>query len=90
MGDYQFGYGRALELLEQGKQVARLGWNGKDAWITLITGWTCKADSIGDTTGIEPAPFIAMVTQDKKIVPWVCSQTDGLATDWVEVEDVAA
>lgn len=34
-----------------------------------------------------PLPFIAMKTADDKLVPWLASQTDMLADDWVIVED---
>ena len=30
--------------------------------------------------------YIAMRTADNKIVPWLCSQTDALAEDWVIVD----
>jgi len=59
--------GKAIELLKQGKKVARSNWNGKDMFLFLVKG------------------SVDMKTVDGSIVPWLCSQTDLLAEDWIEV-----
>lgn len=70
-----FDFGHALVHLRLGKKVARAGWNGKGMWIALLvseepTSWR---------------PYIYMSTVDMQLVPWVASQTDLLADDWVLV-----
>ena len=80
-------FGQAQEVLESGGRVARAGWNGKNMWLTKIASW-----SAGTQCGPMPSdwegyvPFYAMYTADKKLVPWLASQTDLRATDWETVE----
>lgn len=76
-------FGNALTMLKDGKRVARHGWNGKGMWLTLITSW--NDGGILDTLDYEKLPFIAMKTADDQVVPWLASQTDILARDWVMV-----
>ena len=33
---------------------------------------------------MEFLPYIMMFTADQKLVPWLCSQTDMVAEDWIE------
>lgn len=84
-------FGQALELIKQNKSVARIGWNGNGMFIFLVYGQEKLTDLIngiyGDPTG-EPLPVldaIYMKTADNKLVPWLASQTDILAEDWVLV-----
>ena len=75
-------FGDALVFLKQGKAVARAGWNGKGMWLGLHEeGGTFVREACGTT--IEYAPYIVMKTADNKLVPWLASQTDMLAEDWV-------
>lgn len=82
-------FGTAIELLKQGKQVAREGWNGKGMFLFLVPGSTFKvnrAPLLGiypEGTEINYLPHIGMKTADGKIVPWLASQTDVLAEDWI-------
>lgn len=80
-----FSFGRALKLLKEGKCVARKGWNGKGIYIKLQTP---------DEHSKMTFPYIYMVTTGletdnpdapKGVVPWLASQTDMLAEDWVEM-----
>ena len=76
-------FGNALRALKQGKAVARGGWNGKRMFLTLIENY-----QIGFHPGIlgRPLlPWIGMLTADGSFVPWLASQSDMLAEDWVEV-----
>ena len=66
----------ALNLLKLDRRVAREGWNGKGMWIELQ-----HPDSHSKMT----LPYIYMKTVDGDLVPWLASQTDILAEDWVEV-----
>jgi hypothetical protein len=78
---YTFDLGVAIALLKLGKRVARQGWNAHH--------------SLGlqhpTTTSKNTLPYVYMVIGDDAQaqkgarVPWICSQTDMLADDWIEV-----
>jgi hypothetical protein len=82
-------FGQAIEVLKQGKRVARHGWNGKGMWLKLVAYYTVDED-LGaiwgqdvNVNGFPLLPWIGMRTADNKFVPWLASQTDILAEDWV-------
>ena len=77
-------FGQAIESAKGGVRIAREGWNGKDMWLTYVAAedYAIVEPLVGSR---ELLPFLAMKTADNKIVPWLASQTDMLATDWVEV-----
>lgn len=87
-------FGEALDALEQGKRVARVGWNGKGMFLFLVPGSTFKVSRpplLGiypEGTEINYHPHVDMKTADGTVVPWLCSQTDMLARDWTVVESV--
>lgn len=64
----------ALDNIKNGQRTARQGWNGKGMWIRLHKP---HEDSV------MTLPYIYMKTADNKLVPWLASQTDILAEDWV-------
>jgi hypothetical protein len=69
-------FSTALALLKGGSRVARAGWNGKGMWLAL---------QVPDAHSKMSLPYVYMSTVDGKLVPWLCSQTDMLAEDWVEL-----
>lgn len=75
-------FGQALEVLKAGGNVARTGWNGVGLWLTL---------QAPDARSKMTLPYIYMsYPHDAKStpgarVPWLASQTDLLAEDWVAV-----
>lgn len=69
-----FGIGWAVKNMWDGKKVTRAGWNGKGMWLAL---------QIPDENSKMGLPYVYMSTIDGKLVPWICSQTDLLAIDWV-------
>ena len=71
-------FGEALEIVKSGGKVSRQGWNGRGQWIAL-QGLT----RISEMT----RPFIYIHTVSRDLVPWLASQTDMLAEDWVVVRD---
>lgn len=73
-------FGDALMCLKRGDKLARQGWNGKRMWIAIRE--PADDPEVRDMT----VPFIYMKTADDKFVPWLASQTDILADDWVQVE----
>lgn len=85
-------FGDALQALKNGQKVAREGWNGKGMFLFLVPGSVFKvnrAPLLGiypEGTEINYCPHVDMKTADGKVVPWLCSQTDMLAEDWVVVE----
>ncbi len=85
-------FGQAIEALREGKDVARKGWNGKGMYLFLIGidmripgigGWTFTN---GRNDNFQLLPFIAMKTDDDKVVPWLASQTDMLSEDWTIID----
>lgn len=72
-------FGDARTLLLQGRSVARSGWNGKGMYITL---------QVPDQHSKMTARYLYMTTVDGGRVPWVASQTDLLAEDWVEIQPI--
>ncbi len=84
------GIGWAVKQMQQGAKVSRSGWNGKGMWISLVS-----ADQYGLGSGqnydyghvdSKVLPWVGMRTADGSFVPWLCSQTDLLATDWDVVQ----
>lgn len=93
----RFDFSRALTFLKSGVRVAREGWNGRGMWLTLSPGGLVPYEQLwapgnrqfakDQPTGrVEVLPYITMKTADDKIVPWLASQTDLLAEDWVACE----
>lgn len=82
------GIGWAVKELHNGNRVARAGWNGKGMFLFLVPGSHFKvnrAPLLGiypEGTEIDYRPHVDMKTVDGQVVPWVCSQSDLLATDW--------
>lgn len=72
-------FGSALELLKQGKKVARKGWNGKGMSLGL---------QVPDEHSANRQPYIYIIPVGGQRVPWVASQPDLLEEDWEEVEVV--
>ena len=71
--------GWAVKQLQDGLPVCRSGWNGKGMWLML---------QIPDEHSKMTLPYVYMKTAQDDLVPWLCSQTDLLATDW-QIADVS-
>lgn len=74
------GFSVALDYLEhkRGTKVSREGWNGKGMWISV------KYPEGGSHI---TEPFIYMKTAQGGFIPWLASQADLLAKDWMIVND---
>ncbi len=70
------GFELALSLLKTGRRVAREGWNGKGQWLMM---------QVPDKDSKMTLPYIYIRTVQGDLVPWLASQTDLLAEDWVKV-----
>ena len=68
--------GQAIDSLRAGKRVARTGWNGKGMSLEL---------QVPDAHSKMSLPYVFMHTAQGDRVPWLCSQSDLLASDWSEV-----
>jgi hypothetical protein len=81
-------FGSAVKALKLGNTVARSGWNGKGMWVRRIDLYNDAEFSIRERPAARGTwlPFLAMKTVDNGLVPWLASQTDMLATDWIVVE----
>jgi hypothetical protein len=75
-------FGQAIQALKEGERVARTGWNGKGMWLAYV-----PAGYMELTNGLEfpSCPYLVMKTAQATVVPWLASQTDVLAEDWVIV-----
>ena len=88
----QFDFAVALRELKEGSKVARAGWNGKGMFIFLVPGSTFKVNRppllgiYSEGTEIKYHAHVDMKTADGQVVPWLASQTDLLADDWMVVE----
>ncbi len=70
-------FGHAITALKAGHKVGREGWNGKGLWLELQRP---------DEHSKMSLPYIYMYTASGDQVPWLASQTDMLAEDWLIVE----
>lgn len=79
------------EMRYHGGRVRRAGWNGKGMYLVFQKGYpdgipinanTAQATGIAQGTVCRFLPYVMMCTAGGEFVPWLCSQTDLLATDW--------
>ena len=84
-------FGQALSAIKAGKRVAREGWNGKSMYVFLVPGSTFTVNRepllsiMGEGTQVQYHAHIDMKTAQGYVVPWLASQADLLADDWMEV-----
>jgi hypothetical protein len=65
--------GWAVKELHDGQRVCRSGWNDKGMYLEL---------QVPDEHSKMSLPYVYMKTAQGDLVPWLCSQTDLLASDW--------
>jgi hypothetical protein len=81
----------ALRECKNGQKIARTGWNGKDMFLYLVPGSTFTVNRhplLGiypEGTQINYNAHVDIRTADGSCVPWLASQGDLLAEDWVVV-----
>ena len=79
-------FGEAIEELKQGHSLARRGWNGKGIYIRLQRP-TPQSFMTEPYIYIETSGLISdNPDAPRGRVPWVVSQTDVLAEDWIIVD----
>lgn len=69
-------FGDATIAMMAGDKVCRSGWNGKGMWVAV---------QVPDANSKMTLPYIYMRTVQGDLVPWLASQTDMLAGDWMIV-----
>ena len=85
-------FGLAIEALKKGLKFCRAGWNGKGMFLILIEPLEYQVDNHTDVVPFTMhgqnnlLPWIGIKTADDKFVPWVASQADMLADDWMIVD----
>ena len=89
--DLKMDFGKAIQLLKEGKKLQRSGWNGKNQYIELArhTSYTTINNERivgGIHHEIENLVIIFVGTSGIQ-VGWLASQADILAEDWRVVED---
>jgi hypothetical protein len=79
----------ALNSLKSGSKISREGWNGKDMFLYLVKGSKFIVNSpplntiYPEGTEVEYRSYIDIRTAQGDLVPWVASQSDLLAEDWL-------
>lgn len=94
-------FGQAIENIKAGGIVAREGWNGKGMHLhltqgsapvealqtaaPLLHGVAVKHFYAAEADTIVRMPHITMRTAQGTLVPWLASQSDMLAEDWINL-----
>lgn len=87
-----YDFSMALHCLKAGVLMARRGWNGKGMFVYLVKGSKFSVSRpplntiFHDGMEIDYRPHLDMRTADGSCVPWVASQSDLLAEDWMQVD----
>lgn len=71
-----FDIGMAVFLMREGKAVSRKGWYGQHSLMLQVPDANSKMTE----------PYVYINTERGERVPWLCSQADLLALDWVQVD----
>lgn len=85
--------GWAVQMMRDGHRVTRAQWNGKDMYLffndnkkTQERLHRVENQKRNTVSFIKHdflfEPHVVIKTADQKFIPWLCSQTDLLATDW--------
>lgn len=82
-------FGKAMQLLKDGKRVQREGWNGKNQYIELATNISYK-NAKGEVINVDHEQIgnkaIAFVGTSGVQLGWLASQADMLSDDWKLVD----
>ena len=82
-------FGKAINLLKEGKKLRRKGWNGKNQYIELATNISYK-NADGEIININHKTIgnkaIAFVGTSGIQIGWLATQSDMLSDDWELIE----
>jgi hypothetical protein len=73
--EQMYNFDEALVLFKQGKSMYREGWNGKGMFITA---------QFPDENSKMSRPYLYITLASGERVPWLPSQSDLFADDWIE------
>ena len=86
-------FGEAIAVMKAGIPICRTGWNGKGMFLYYVpeNAYAAQTDVAKGRFGdlVPYRAYIAMKTVDNDVVPWVASQTDILAVDWMIAGDIS-
>ena len=76
-------FGEALSYVKDGGKAARARWIKYGMWIRLV-----EPEGTSDFDyGMENKPYLELKDTDDTLVPWVATQEDLLAEDWILLEE---
>lgn len=86
-------FGMAIAALKLGSKVMREGWNGKGMFLYYVpeNKYPASRNTLNTLSGlfednlVPYGAYIAMKTAQGNVIPWVASQSDVLAEDWVVI-----
>lgn len=84
--------GQAIDAMKNGHAVQRKGWNGKGMFVYRVPAASYLAQTgvakayFGEGALVPYQAYTAMKTADGTVVPWVASQTDMEADDWIVLD----
>lgn len=87
-------FGHAIVAAKAGKWVSRIGWNGKGMFIYYVkaNSYPVERNAGSAISGhfsdnmVPYRDYLAMLTAQGDVVPWVASQSDILSDDWFVIE----
>ena len=85
-----FDFSAALKILRSGGRVHRAGWNGagKGMWVGLHDPSVTTSKTRHVQTMTLPFLYLRTAGDVGHLVPWLASQTDLLADDWMDAAEV--
>ncbi len=80
---FETDFGEALKHLKNGGKAARHRWAENGMWIRLV-----EPEGTSDFDyGMVNSPYLELKTMAETLIPWVASQEDLLAEDWMLLEE---
>ena len=87
-------FGQAILAMKRGLLLQRDGWNGKGMFIYYVpaNSYPASGNTLLTMNGrfendmVPYAAYLAMKTAQNNVIPWLASQSDVLAEDWMITE----
>lgn len=89
--EMKFGFGKALELMKEGRRMRRAYWQNANA-VFLVQGSKFTVNRaplnqfFAEGTEVEYRPHLDLIASDGTVGVWSVSNADILAEDWYVVE----
>ena len=82
-------FSNALSRIKAGEKMTRVGWNGKGMYVFMLDKHALpdahKNKNVVDFTKYKTQPFLVLKTAQETLVPWLVSQADLFAEDWIVI-----